>query len=121
MLLFSSGFREPPEQRGWTRAKKASVQSFVRWLREVDPAGGTEPRSSFMQVFGLEVRPEVIFFLTDGQFQDITPEDIKAMNSRGRKATINTIQFGDPQGGEILKEIASQSGGLYRFVPAGVP
>jgi len=43
------------------------------------------------------------------------------LNAQGKKAVINTIQFGDPQGGEVLKEIAEHSGGLYRFVPAGAP
>jgi hypothetical protein len=116
-LFFSSGFTQPPMQKGWMKARKPVVRQFITWLNNVDPGGGTEPRTAFLQVFSLDVRPDVIFFLTDGQFNDITVEEIAALNGRGKKCVINTIQFGDPTGEALLKEIASQTGGVYRFVP----
>ena len=118
VLLFNNDFIEPPNQKGWTRAKKNAVKQFVTWLTEVDPNGGTAPRSSFLQVFSLDVRPDVIYFLTDGQFQDITAEEISTLNKSGKRAVINTIQFGDRGGEELLRQIARASEGVYRFVPA---
>lgn len=119
VLLFSSSFFQPPMQKGWTKARKPNVRQLVNWLDQIDPGGGTEPRSSFFQVFSLDVRPDVIFFLTDGQFSDVTPEEVASLNAQGKKAVINTIQFGDPGGEEVLKQIAKQSGGVYRFVGTG--
>ena len=118
VLLFNNDFIEPPNQKGWTRAKKNAVKQFVTWLTEVDPNGGTAPRSSFLQVFSLDVRPDVIYFLTDGQFQDITAEEVSTLNKSGKRAVINTIQFGDRGGEELLRQIARASEGVYRFVPA---
>ena len=71
-------------------------------------------------MFSLKVRPDVIFFLTDGEIPDLTAVEIAAMNGRGKRVVINTIAFGDPASQALLKEVAMQSGGVYRFVdPAG--
>jgi hypothetical protein len=121
VLLFSSSFIQPPMQKGWMPARKGTVRQFIAWLNRVDPGGGTEPRTSFFQVLSLDVRPDVIYFLTDGQFQDIVPDEINELNKRGKKVVINTIQFGDPSGEDVMREIARDSGGIYRFVPAEAP
>ncbi len=118
VILFESKTIQPPVQTGWLRARKTTVRSVKRWLGEVEPSGGTEPRNAFLQVFSLENRPDVIFFLTDGMFNDITAEELAALNARGKKAVINTIGFGAP--GEVdqtvLRAMAAASGGQYRFV-----
>ena len=121
VLLFSTSFVQPPMQKGWMPARKGTVRQFIAWLNRVDPGGGTEPRTSFLQVFSLDVRPDVIYFLTDGQFQDIVPDEISELNKRGKKVVINTIQFGDPNGEDVMRQIARDSGGMYRFVPAEAP
>lgn len=121
IILFESNTTEPPSQNGWMRARKGIVRQVIRWLGTIEPNGGTEPRNAFLQAFALDVRPDVIFFLTDGIFNDISLEELAALNARGKKVIINTIGFGAP--GEvdqsILRSIASQSGGQYRFVSTG--
>lgn len=118
IILFESKTVEPPMQVGWMRARRSTVRQVVRWLGTVEPNGGTEPRNAFLQVFSLDVRPDVIFFLTDGIFNDISLEELAELNSRGKRVIINTVGFG--AAGEvdqtILRSIAGQSGGEYRFV-----
>ena len=121
VVLFSNGITVPNFQDDWMRAKPTTVARVIRWLNsEVDPGGGTEPRTAFQRVFALEVRPDVIFFLTDGEITGFTAEEIAAMNARGKRVVINTIAFGDPTSQSLLKAVAAQSGGVYRFVPSGV-
>ena len=64
------------------------------------------------------MRPDVVFFLTDGIFNDISLDELAALNARGKRAVINCIGFGAP--GEVdqtlLRSIAMQAGGQYRFV-----
>lgn len=120
ILLFSSGVTQPPSQNGWMRARKPTVEQIVRELNQIDPGGGTEPLPAFIQVYSLDVRPDVIFFLTDGEIPMSTfPEEVAALNSRGKRVIINTIAFGDAGGQEQLKQIARESGGVFRFVPTG--
>ncbi|MHC5023439.1 MAG: vWA domain-containing protein [Planctomycetota bacterium] len=119
VVLFSSKSVLPPMQRGWMRAQRANVSRLSRWLdSEVDAGGGTLPREAFIQVFALDVRPDVIFFLTDGRVQDFSAAEAAAMNRRGKRVVINTIAFGDPSSQDMLKEMARQSGGVYRYVPS---
>jgi hypothetical protein len=119
VLLFESRTVPPPMQTGWMRARKNTVRQVIRWLGEVEPNGGTAPRNAFLQVFALDQRPDVIFFLTDGIFNDISLEELNQLNARGKKAVINVIGFGAQ--GEVdqslLRSIAAESGGQYRFVP----
>jgi len=122
VLLFASGTIEPSTQSGWTRARRTMVTRFLAWLngsRDAEPTGGTQPKPAFVQVFSLELRPDVIYFLTDGEISDFTAADVAQMNGKGRRVIINTIAFGDPSSQDLLKRIAEQSGGVYRFVPSG--
>jgi hypothetical protein len=116
VVLFSSDITIPPMQNGWMRARKSTINRFIRWLNLIDPTGGTEPIDAFRQVFSLDVRPDVIFFLTDGQIPDDTARLVANLNRRGERVTINTIAFGDDQSQALLREIAADSGGTYRFV-----
>ena len=118
VVLYASGITLPPSQRDWTRARPHTVSRLIRWLNQVDPSGGTRPVPAFRQVLSIEERPDVIFFLTDGEIPRAaeTLETVTMLNSRGRKVVINTIAFGDPASQELLREIARRSGGIYRFV-----
>lgn len=119
VVMFSSDLQIPNFQDDWLRAKKTMVARMIRWLNsEVDPIGGTKPRSAFQLVFSLEQRPDVIYFLTDGEITGFDADEVAALNRRGKRVVINTIAFGDPSSQDLLKDIAAQSGGVYRFVPA---
>jgi len=116
VVLFNSEITAPPMQKGWTRARDGTVKRFTRWLEQVDPGGGTRPQPAFRQVFSLENRPDVIFFLTDGVIPRETVAVVAALNGRGRRVAVNTIAFGDPASQAFLKEISHRSGGVYRYV-----
>ncbi len=116
VVLFSTDAQEPPIQKGWTRARPSTVRKFVRWFGQVSPRGGTNPRPAFDRVFSLEVRPDVIFFMTDGQITNFGADELPSKKSRGKNVIINTIAFGDPASQDLLRAIARQTGGVYRFV-----
>lgn len=118
VVLFSSGKVLPPMQDGWTRASPDHVQRYVRWIERLSPGGGTRPRSAFHEVFALSPRPDVVFFMTDGEITGFEAEEVAALNREGQHVTIHTIAFGDPSSQDLLKAIASNSGGKYRFVPS---
>jgi uncharacterized protein with von Willebrand factor type A (vWA) domain len=117
VVLFSSGFIEPPTQHGWMRARKPIVNRFIRWLNEVTPGGGTVPAPAFEYVLSEDLRPDVIFFLTDGEIPEDTADIVSDMNRNGpSRVVINTIAFGDARSQDQLRRIARDSGGTYRFV-----
>jgi len=116
--MFSSGpLLEPPMQRGWTQARRSAVNQHVRWLEQVSPGGGTDPAPAFHQVFDMNPRPDVIFFMTDGIIVGFPAEEVAQLNSRGKRVVVNTIAFGDQGSEDLLRRIARESGGQYRYVP----
>ncbi|MBT8486088.1 MAG: VWA domain-containing protein [Phycisphaerales bacterium] len=116
LVLFSSDTAKPPMQTGWMRARRSTINRLIRWLRDVDPTGGTVPMPAFHDVFALDVRPDVIFFLTDGEIPKDTGDLLADLNQRGGRVVINTIAFGDASSQDLLRRIARESGGVYRFV-----
>jgi hypothetical protein len=103
----------------WERVRSSMMQRLKNWLGEVGPSGGTEPVPAFRRVFSLDVRPDVIFFLSDGEIPDDDVVAIRQMNARGRKVTINAIAFGDEAGGAQLRQVAQEADGEFRQVRAG--
>jgi len=119
VVLFSSDAIMPPRQRDWVRAGPSATAQLEAWLNSLAPTGGTLPEQAFQRVFALEQRPEVIFFMTDGEIPQDTPEIVATLNERGQRVVINTVAFGSSSGHSTLKVIAEQSGGKFRHVPAG--
>lgn len=120
IVLFQSNITVPSWQSGWVQARPSAINRARRWLEDIAPGGGTLPHEAFFKVFSLDVRPDVLFFLTDGRLNEPLPvEDIVQMNSRGKRVVINTIAFGDSADREYLRAIAEECGGTYRFVPTG--
>ena len=71
--------------------------------------------------------PDVIFFMTDGQFAAAVPGKVADLNGTPRKSVVNTILFAAPGKGApgkaaaaegLLKQIADKAGGTFtRYVP----
>ena len=60
-------------------------------------------------------RPDVIFLLTDGEFDQAVAGLVKRLNADGN-VTVHTIGFLYKTGEAVLKQIAEQNGGKYGFV-----
>jgi hypothetical protein len=95
-------------------ATESSRSKAVKWIKAQRPEGDTYPEDALTQA--LKLNPQVIFFLTDGEIPDTTLETVHAYN-RDRKTVIHTIAFEYEGGAEILKSIARENRGKYRFVP----
>jgi hypothetical protein len=67
--------------------------------------------------FQLSPPPDVIFFMTDGLFDERAVDEIAKLNRQsGRNVQINTISFMDTSSEPLMRRIASDSGGRYRHV-----
>jgi hypothetical protein len=125
VVLFSTTHFTPPLQEQWLPARSRAIRRIRAWLNLEEPGGGTQPGSAFESVFSLPQRPDVIFFLTDGEIPPDTVDLVRTLNDRGRKVVVNTVAFGEeisPEAQEVLREIARASGGRYTFFASpGLP
>lgn len=92
-----------------TQLNKRRAQS---WILAREPCRNTDPEEALK--FALGLHPEVIYFLTDGEFPEECRDAAKEFNTR--KSIIHTIAFQSYAGGALLKQIAADHGGTYRFM-----
>ena len=113
-------------ESGLVRATPENIARLERWLFNFELVLGTKPLSSVKQA--LQMHPDAIYFLTDGKIQDDTEGHLKRENkiddlSDGpkTKVAVHTIGFFTLDGAEVLKRIADENGGSFRYVakPAG--
>ena len=117
VVFFSSSMDLPSWQKEWVRARKKEFNALANWVSRIDTGGSTEPLGSFRRVLGLNPKPDVVFFLTDGEVYGVTAAEIAKLNKRGRPSVINTIAYATQESQQLLEQIARESGGVYRFVP----
>ncbi len=105
--------------RGLHQATLPNIRMAVSRIRQVIPGGGTSHLPALSRAFAL--RPDVIYFLTDGRNASHTRrefEDVLRQNRSG--ARIHVIEFagGPPESRELtwLHRLAAETGGQYRRV-----
>jgi len=117
VIFYSSG---PPVEMPTRRLVHATQRNkglAYEFIDRIVPEGETDPSKALQRAFA--VRPELIYLLTDGEFDRGIIDLVKRLNAGGR-ARVFTIGFlytrpGTPAEG-ILKQIARQNGGEYKFV-----
>lgn len=111
----------PPQWREATdtNRKRAELQMDRSGL-----GGGTRPLGAFEIIFSLRPRPDAIYFMTDGQFQETdVPGAVAALNRRSR-VPVHCVLFGDFSASEFqqdalvrdMRRIADESGGQFTQV-----
>lgn len=90
-------------------ADQTNKDDFNTWLDTIDADGGTEPREA--TTIGLSYKPDALFLLSDGAFEDGTDALITARNKH--KTPIHCVDLSAGRGGDQLRNIAKGSGGDY--------
>ncbi|WP_146457946.1 vWA domain-containing protein [Rubripirellula tenax] len=103
-------------------ATDENKQALKRWVRRVTRDLGWAPYEPVK--FALEMRPDVIFLLSDGEFtqkfEDMLAEENVVTNLFGDSkpiSIIHTIAYHSKVGESGMKRIAKQHGGQFRYVP----
>ncbi len=96
-------------------ASRSNKSRFLHWAQGIGPQGGTDPTEAMLKA--LSLKPDSIWLLSDGQFDQTAVETIKKANKKG--VQIHTLAFGSNEGEVQLRAIATQNGGKYRFIPIG--
>lgn len=95
------------------KANSSNKKKAVRWIRAREPGGLTNPIMSLR--LALELKPDVVFLLTDGEVDD--PEQVrKIIKDNNVRTTIHTIAFENEDGANTLERIAKENRGSFRFV-----
>jgi len=101
---------------GFAEMDSQTLVAAESFISDIQGGGGTNVILAMRQVFSQSTRPDTTFLLTDGEFDPETPEFIQRRNSGG-KVRINTVAFVNRAGEPLLRQIAHENRGDFRFVP----
>jgi len=113
VIFFSSG---PPVEMPARRLVAATDRNrglAFEFIDGVIARGETDPSQALERAFA--AKPDLIYLLTDGEFDRAVIDLIKRLNVGG-KVRVYTIGFLYDGGREILTKIAADNGGEYKFV-----
>lgn len=98
---------------GLVSATKENLTKCGQWASQVLPnSNGTDPREAL--IMALALRPELIYLLTDGDFEPHIEKDL--LDLKQSAVSIQTIAIGNRKGAKVLKRLALHNSGEYRFV-----
>lgn len=99
-------------------ATKESQNRYLQWMSQVSSGGQTDPEGAIQ--LALQLQPDVVYLLSDGEFKYGLVKRIAAMNRSG--VSIHTVCFGGTEDNNVsLRQIAEQNSGTYHFVPLPAP
>jgi hypothetical protein len=112
-IIFFNDRPIPMPATSLQRATKEARQHYLQWMAQARPDGETDPREALL--LALRLQPDVVYFLTDGDFKKGIERDLSSLTQR--RTTIHTIAFGSRDGEKLLEAVAAANRGDYRFVP----
>ncbi len=85
------------------------------WIWKQRPDSTTDPGRALE--LALAMHPEIVFLLTDGEFDDPTKVRQRIRFSNRSRTAIHTIAFENEEGSRTLEAIARENQGKFEFVP----
>jgi Mg-chelatase subunit ChlD len=100
-------------------ATQDNLAQTTEWINRAEPMGGTNPMPALQ--LALSMKPDAIYFLTDGQFdlsvmQELRNRDRTNLKLHTHVVPIHTICFYDRSAEGMMKMISRNSGGEYRYI-----
>lgn len=99
-------------------ASELNVRLAIEAIDRIYADRGTEHKPALLEA--LMLKPDVLYFLTDGLEPELTAADLREIAARSGQTIIHVIQFGDS--GMVTREtswlqrLARQSGGEFREI-----
>jgi hypothetical protein len=118
-VIFYSDAAYPMDADEPVLATEEEFARTRRWIDHIRPEGGTHPLPALL--FALSLRPDAIYFLSDGKFDLVAIHQLRHHNRPNkrlatRQIPIHTIAFVDRATEGLMRTIARNSGGQFRFV-----
>ena len=120
VVLYSGDAFPLENKKEWSEANARNKKWARTSITRVTPTGATNPSPAFHVVFASRPRPDAIYFMTDGEFNESVVGEIDAMNAE-LQVPIHCITFGDRRAEPMMREIARRSGGTYTHVDGAGP
>ncbi|OYW14289.1 MAG: hypothetical protein B7Z55_15910, partial [Planctomycetales bacterium 12-60-4] len=113
-VVFFSDVVTPMPAAGPITSIPGPRDPYLRWIAEMNAIGApTDPIPALG--LALRLRPDVICFLTDGEFDKGIQRRLRQLQQPN--TAIHTFAFGETAAEDILQAVAKNNSGEYRFIP----
>ncbi|HAY81322.1 MAG TPA: hypothetical protein DCY79_16075 [Planctomycetaceae bacterium] len=105
---------QPPSMMFGDESTKAAA---IKFIRGIVGRGNTRHLPALQQA--LRLAPDVVFFLTDAEYPQMTRAELDKIKKLNRGTSINSIEFGiGPRrtGRNFLTQLASENNGHYTYI-----
>jgi len=113
VIFYSTGPPVEMPTRRLVNGTERNKQLAFEFIDGVIAAGETDPSKALERAF--DCKPDLVYLLTDGEFDRAIIDLVKRQNVGG-KVTVHTIGFMYKTGEAVLKQIADDNHGNYKFV-----
>ena len=113
VIFFNAGPLLENRPKKLVPATTSQQERLFEFLDTIQAEGATDPIPAMGRAFA--VNPDLIYFLTDGDFDPLLEEKLRAWN-RDKQVRIFTIAYVSQAGRELLERIAREHNGEFKFV-----
>jgi hypothetical protein len=113
VIFYSTGPPVEMPTRRLVNGTERNKQLAFEFIDGVIAAGETDPSKALERAF--DCKPDLVYLLTDGEFDRAIIDLVKRLNVGG-KVIVHTIGFLYKTGESVLKQIAEENHGNYKFV-----
>ena len=117
VICFHSEAAPLGDRTKWMDATDGGKRWAIERITALEAMGGTEPWPAMELVLGSKPAPDAIYFMTDGVFDPVVADQIAIRNTGSKKIPIHCITFVEKAAEELMRKIATDSGGTYAHVP----
>lgn len=112
-------FNAAPDGIEFFESDDETVARVRRWLRSRQLGNATMPAEALK--FALNLNPDAVFLLSDGELQDNTLGMLRRVNSslRGSNIPIHTVHLFSASGQATLRQIADENRGSFTPISSG--
>ena len=117
-FVYADG-KQPLPTEPWRTASPSNIRQTTREVTKVKKSFGTSWQQPLGMALSMNPKPDVIYFMTDGNVRDAATEvkEVSRMNRRGKKrAKIFTTAMMEPRAAKQLLELARKNGGSFSKV-----
>jgi len=111
-IIYFNAFPTYMPGRQLVTASDKNKKKYINWMARIPARGNTDPRQALTTA--LQLHPDVIYFLTDGEFHPVIKNQLLRMKQNVVK--INTYCFGNRASQGVMRSIATKNSGQYLFI-----
>lgn len=112
-VIFYNSKHHMLDQDKLVKASKRNFRKYTSWINGITVDGSTNPLPAIKKA--ISMNPDCIWILSDGVFQSEVKNEIRNLNSN-QNIHIHTIGFINENGSDLLRKIAEENNGKFRFV-----